>query len=87
MQRRSQPLLPVQEKTQEGRFEEEREDSLHRQGLPDNAAGAFGEGRPVGSELKLHGDPGHDPHGEVQGKEPRPEAHGFAIRRVALPQS
>src|SRR5439155_10210137 len=58
---------------------------LHRQRLPDDAASP-GEGRPVSPELKLHGNPGHDAHGEVNGKDPRPESRGLAIRFVALPE-
>jgi hypothetical protein len=62
-------LFAEQEQAQETRFQEEREHAFHGQRLPDHAAGGFRKARPVGAELKLHGDAGDHAHGEVDGED------------------
>ena len=71
---RAEALLAEQQGAEKRRLQEEREDTLHRQRLSDDAAGGAREARPVRAELKLHRDAGHDAHGEVDGEDTRPEA-------------
>ena len=67
-------------------FEKESEHSLHGEGLADDVAGEPGEGRPVGSELEFHGDPGNDADGEIDPKDVSPEACGISEKLIASAQ-
>ena len=69
---REPPLAP-DEQRQEARFEEEREEPLHRERLPDHAARVATEPGPVGAELKLHGDARDHADREVDAEDPDPE--------------
>src|SRR5258708_4354390 len=61
-----------QEDAEKSRFDEEGEGSLHRQGLRNDLAGVSREARPVGSELKLQRDAGHDTYDNGNGADPAP---------------
>ena len=76
-------LLPEEEDAQEAGLEEEGEHAFHGEGLADHAAGGFGEARPVGAELELHGDAGDHAHGEIDGEDFGPEAGGAVVVLVA----
>ena len=76
-------LLSEQECAEEAGFEEEREHAFHGQGLSDDASGRFGETRPVGPELKFHGDAGDHAHGEIDGEYFCPEAGRAVVVLVA----
>jgi hypothetical protein len=67
-------LLSVEKRTQECRFEEEREDSFHRESLPDHGTCAPGEHRPVGAELELHRNSSHDTDDKTNSKNARSKA-------------
>ena len=58
-------LFAKQEQPQEGRLEEERKHAFHGQRLADHTAGGPRELRPIGAELKLHGNSGDHTHNEV----------------------
>ena len=83
---RAEPLLAEEEQPEERRLEEEGEHALHRQRLADDLAGVAGEPGPVGAELELHRDAGHDAHGEVEGEDPGPEPGDLVVRLVAEAQ-
>ena len=51
---------PKRSRPRKRRLEEEREHALHRERVPDDAAGVPREARPVGAELELHRDAGDD---------------------------
>jgi hypothetical protein len=82
-----QPPLAPDEDEQEAGFEEEREEPLHRQRLPDHAARVAAEPGPVGAELELHGNAGDHPHREVDAEDPDPEARGVVPTLPARPQA
>ena len=56
---------------------------FHHQRLSDHAARQPRELRPVGAELKLHGDSGHHSEHEVDPEHPSPEARRALVHRVA----
>ena len=80
---RTETSLSEQKQPQEGGFQKECEDSLHREGLTDNLSSEVGETRPVGPELEFERDPRHDPHGEVEAEDARPESREFVEALVA----
>ena len=80
---RTEPSLAPDQQGEEARLEEEGEDPLHRQRLPDDVAGAAREGRPVGAELELHRDAGDHAHREVQAEDADPEARGVVVAALA----
>ena len=84
---RPEPLLAEHQQREETGFEDEREDAFHRERLTDHAAGLGGERRPVRAELKLHGNAGHDAHGEGQTEDADPETRGVVPRDVARAQA
>src|SRR5262249_9010383 len=69
----AEPSLAEHQEGEEARFQEEREQPLHRQGLTDDPSGVPGEARPVRAELELHGDTRDDAHGEVDAEDADPE--------------
>ena len=92
-QHRGQPVeprrdaaLPEQQDPEERGFQEEREDALEPEGLPDDAAGKGGELGPVGAELKLHRDAGDHAHAEVEREDARPEPRRHRVARLAANQ-
>jgi len=66
-------LLSEQESAEEAGFQEEGKHAFHGEGLSDDASGCFGEARPIGPELKFHGDAGDHAHDEIDGEYLRPE--------------
>src|ERR1700674_2339119 len=54
-----------EKKAEERGLEKKGEDAFHGQRLADYAAGGFGELRPVGAELKFHGDAGDHAEGKT----------------------
>src|SRR5271163_2894752 len=76
MEARAEAFFTEEEESEERRFQEEGEDSFHSEGLADHAAGGSGELRPVGAELKFHGDAGDDSQGEADAENFGPEAGG-----------
>ena len=82
----AEPLLTEQQNPQKRRFQEEREKALHGQRLPDDTAGEIRELGPIGPELKLHGNAGHDPEGEAQREDLDPEACRSVIPVVFGPE-
>ena len=50
-----------------------------------NAPGKARELRPIGAELKFHGDAGDNTQHEVDAEDLRPEAHRLVVRFVASP--
>ena len=83
---RTQSLFAPDERADEGTFQKEREHALHRQRLSDDAAGVFGEARPVRPELKLHRNAGHDPDGEIEPEDLGPESRGLVVFLITRPQ-
>ena len=79
----AEALLSEQKQAEETGFQEERKHAFHGEGLADDAAGGFGEARPVGAELEFHGDAGDHAHGEIDGEDSGPEARGLMIMFVA----
>jgi hypothetical protein len=77
--------LPEKEQADEGALQEERECALHSQGLGDDVTGKGGEGGPVGAELELHRDAGHDAEDEGDGEDLAPEPRGLVVEVVAGP--
>ena len=77
-----QALFAEEEEAEESRLQEEGEDAFHSQRLADDAAGAARELRPVGAELKFHGNAGDDAEQEVDGEDLRPEARGLVLALV-----
>src|SRR5579871_4424097 len=87
MRSRSQSLFAKEEYAQKARFQKEREDSFHRVRLPNDTAGRLRKSRPVGAELKLHGNAGHHTHGEVDGEDLCPKTGSAVVMLIACPQS
>ena len=83
---RTQSLFAPDERADKGAFQKEREHALHRQRLSDDAAGVFGEARPVGPELKLHRNAGHHPDGEIEPEDLGPESRGPVVLLITCPQ-
>ena len=83
---RTQPLFAPDQRADERAFQKEGKHALHRQSLPDHAARVPGKARPVRPELKLHGNAGDDPDGEIQSEDLGPEAGGLIVLFVARPQ-
>jgi hypothetical protein len=83
VQPRSDTSATGEEQANEHRLGKEGEDTLQGQGLSDHAAGVVGESGPVGAELELQRDAGHDPDGEVHREDLGPEVCG-AVVGVAL---
>jgi hypothetical protein len=79
----AEPPLAAHQHGEKAGLEEEREDALHRQRLADDSAGLRCEPRPVGAELELHRDAGHDSHRERQAEDPDPDARRVVPRRPA----
>jgi len=71
------------ETSQECRLQEERKSAFHGQRLADDASGKARELRPIGAELKFHGDAGDDTQRKVDAENPRPEARRFIVGFVA----
>jgi hypothetical protein len=82
-----QALFTVQKQPQECRLQEERKSAFHGQRLAYNAAGKARELRPVGAELKFHGDAGDDTERKVDAENLRPEARRFIVGFVASAHS
>ena len=82
MAARAQALFAEKEKAQETRFQEEGEHAFHGQRLANHSAGGAGELRPIGAELKFHGNSRHHAHGEVDAEDVRPEARRFVVMFV-----
>src|SRR5215469_16834892 len=79
MQTLPQLLLSIQECAQERRFEEERENSFHRESLPDHRSCVLGEDRPVCTKLELHRNSSHNTDDKIYSKNPRPKARRFIV--------
>src|SRR5215470_7049701 len=60
-------------------FQKKRKDPFHSEGLSDNAPSGLGKCRPVGAELKLHGNTGDDSNGEINSEDTRPEPGGAVV--------
>src|SRR5579863_362267 len=86
---RAQPLLSIQEKSKEGRFQKKREHSFHRERLADHATGKARKMGPVGAELEFHRNPRHYANNEIDAKNANPETGCLVIDFVvaAQPQS
>jgi hypothetical protein len=84
MRPRAKPLFPVEKQSQERRLQEEGEHAFHGQGLADHAARKAREQRPVGAELKFHGNAGHHPEHEVDAENARPKARRLAVEFPAI---
>ena len=74
---------PNKKQAEEAGLQKKREDAFHGERLADHAAGGAGERRPVGAELKFHGDAGDDAEGEVDAEDARPESRGAIVMLVA----
>src|SRR5271163_2378803 len=75
-------LLSVEKRAQECRFEEEREDSFHRESLPDHGARVLREHRPVVAELELHRNSSHDTDDKIYSKNARPKARSLVVMLI-----
>ena len=82
----SEALLSPHEHPDERALEQERKHPLHRERLPDDTAGVLGKPRPVGPELKLHRDAGHDTDGKGEAEDLGPESCGRRVSFVARSQ-
>ena len=82
----SEDMFTKEEDSQEGRFEKEGEGAFHRQRLRNDIASIDGETGPVRSELKLHGDTGHDTHDKGDGEDSGPEMPCCVIALVLAQQ-
>ena len=82
-----EPALTEHEQAEKARLEKEGEESFHCQRLADHSACVLRERRPVRAELELHGDAGHNPHGEIDAENPDPEARGVVPSRVSAPEA
>ena len=83
---RAKALFTEQEQAQETGLEEEGEYAFHGERLADYAAGHFREFRPVGAELKFHGNAGNYAHGEADAEDFRPETRSAIPLFVAAPE-
>src|SRR6185369_2484975 len=81
----AQMFFAVQEQSEEGRFHEESEHTFHGQRLSDHASSEAREMRPVGAELKFHGNASDNTDHEVDTKDLRPETRGSIVALVLLP--
>ena len=82
-----EPVLAVEKQPEEGRLQEETEDALHGQRLANDAAGKLRKARPVGTELELHGNAGHNAEDKIDGEEAAPEPRRPIPRFVVGPES
>ena len=82
-----QAFFAVQKQPQERRLQKEGKCAFHGQRLADNAAGKARELRPIGAELKFHGDAGDYTQREVDAEDLRPEARRFIVGFVASADS
>src|SRR5579863_5283326 len=82
MSTRAEAFFSVEEETEEGGLQKESEHAFHGQSLADHAAGVAREHRPVGAELKFHGDAGDHTHEEVDAENLRPETRGLIVGLV-----
>src|ERR1043165_2469230 len=83
----AETLFTEEEEPQKRRFQKEREDALHRERRPDDAARVVRETRPIGAELKLHRDSSDDAKEEIDGEYFGPEARRAVVALVPFPQS
>ena len=79
---RPRRFSPYRNSPRKRRFQEKGEDALHRQRLPDDAAGGLREFRPIGAELKFHGDAGDHAEGKVDAENLGPETRGAVVMLV-----
>jgi len=79
-------LLPIEQESQAGGLQEEREDTFHGQGLPDDPTRCLRERRPIGAELELHRDACNHAHGKVDGEDVRPETRRPVVVRASCPE-
>src|SRR4051794_12004634 len=66
MAARPESFLSPDQRADERAFQKEGEHSLHRQRLPDHAAGIFGKVRPIRSKLEFHRNTGDDADGKIK---------------------
>ncbi|MNX82808.1 hypothetical protein D3C86_1145500 [compost metagenome] len=77
-------LVPAEEEeTDQGGFQEEGHQPLHRQRGAEDVADVVGVVGPVGTELELQGDTSGDPHDEVDAKQLAPEAGDVLVDHLA----
>ena len=79
----AEPFFAVKEQPQKTRLQEKGKNTFHGQSLADDAAGGLGEFRPVGAELKFHGDAGDDAEGKVDAENFCPETRGAVVVLIA----
>ncbi len=79
----AQALFAIEKQPEKCRFQEERKQAFHGQGLPDYPAGEAREMRPVGAELKLHRNARHHADDEVNAEDLGPEAGRLVVAVVA----
>src|SRR5450759_2584272 len=80
------PPCAVEENAEEYRFEEERQDAFHREGLADDGPGEPRERRPARPELEFERDARDDAHHEVEPENPCPEPRSPSVMRVRVPR-
>src|SRR5258708_15302427 len=67
-------LFTKQEQTKKTRFQKKRKYPFHRERLSDHSSRGPRKLRPVGAELKFHGDSSHHAHGEIDRENFAPKA-------------
>jgi hypothetical protein len=75
--------LSVEEEAEKRRLGEKRKHPLERKSQADHPAGRVAKARPVGSELELERNSGHDAEREVYAKNAGPKAGDVVVAGVA----
>src|SRR5215469_5027836 len=83
----TEALFAKEKKPEERGFEEEGEDTFHRECLPYHAARGFRELSPVGAELKFQRDASDHAQREADAKNLGPEARGVIPGFIAGAES
>src|ERR1043166_7791118 len=83
----AETLFTEEEEPEKRRFQKEREDALHRERRPDDAARVVRETRPIGAELKLHRDSREDAKEKIDGEYLGQEARGPFVALAPFPKS
>ncbi len=68
---------------EKGGFEHECHGGLEPEHMPEEIASRNGKGSPVGAELEFHGNAAHHAYGEIDQKQPAPEAAMAIVDNIA----
>src|ERR1017187_2204592 len=81
---RRKTFFTKEKKAEKCRLQEKRKDAFHRQRLSNDAARSTRKLRPVGAELKFHGNASYHSEQKVDGKYLAPEARSLVVALIVV---